>query len=520
MMESAPCPSSQDGERTPPERCPRPLYHQDRPEEKHSVPENHQGEDLTIIKVEVKEESEELKIDAPSLNRVKKEISADDSTENTSEDSKEILVLSLNYKVEDEDLMQRSSEAHSNENSSTYEERSPAQSRQPTSSDSWAECRGPQSTSHGCRRERQGGQQRASQYAANSDYTEAGGLDIDLLIDVVQEREPLWNMGDRHHADVGVTRQLWEEVCHEVVEDWEDLDARAKNQARDRVIKRWRSLRDRFKREFNKEMQAPSGSGGRRSKYKYARALSFLRSTMVSRSTVSSTREPAELNPSGAILQESATGEHFDRPDPSAPSLPSLTSGPSVPSTSAGASWQTSLHEAAVDEVALPLPHPSDTAATYRAPLGSGRQRQRGQEKSYAPEFLHLNASFQNSLKLLSEQMSAGFNLMQNSMLNLSTRLDRMHFDASKSLNHSFFQAVAECTEKLSPDQQMHVMQACQFALAQVSSQAPPPALVVPPAPAPPPATVPPPPPVQYQLPALYQFPTTASVPPLPAHYH
>ncbi|XP_073403829.1 uncharacterized protein [Dendrobates tinctorius] len=53
---------------------------------------------------------------------------------------------------------------------------------------------------------------------------------------------------------------------------------------RDRVIKRWRSLRDCFKREFNKEMQAPSGSGGcRNSKYKYARALSFLWLTMVSR---------------------------------------------------------------------------------------------------------------------------------------------------------------------------------------------------------------------------------------------
>ncbi|XP_073403722.1 uncharacterized protein [Dendrobates tinctorius] len=145
-------------------------------------------------------------------------------------------------------------------------------------------------------------------------------------MDVVREREPLWNMGDRRHADVVVTRGLWEEVCHKVVEDWEDLDARAQNQVRDRVIKRWRSLRDRFKREFNKEMPAPSGSGGRRSKYKYARALSFPRATMVSRSTFCSTREPSELNPSGAIPQESATGD-FNRPDPSAPSLPSLTSG-------------------------------------------------------------------------------------------------------------------------------------------------------------------------------------------------
>ncbi|CAJ0965833.1 unnamed protein product [Ranitomeya imitator] len=67
---------------------------------------------------------------------------------------------------------------------------------------------------------------------------------------------------------------------------------------------------------------------------------------MVSRSTVGSTREAAaELNPCGAIPQESATAGHFDSPGPSAASQPSLTSDPSVPSTSPGASWPAALHE-------------------------------------------------------------------------------------------------------------------------------------------------------------------------------
>ncbi|XP_040284898.1 oocyte zinc finger protein XlCOF7.1-like [Bufo bufo] len=50
----------QDGliERNPPERCPRPLYSQDCPEEK--LPENHQDENLIDIKVEVKVEEEEM----------------------------------------------------------------------------------------------------------------------------------------------------------------------------------------------------------------------------------------------------------------------------------------------------------------------------------------------------------------------------------------------------------------------------------------------------------------------------
>ncbi|CAJ0935676.1 unnamed protein product, partial [Ranitomeya imitator] len=46
---------STDGSRrrNPPERCPRPLYPQDCPEENHNIPEDHQGEDLIDIKVEV-----------------------------------------------------------------------------------------------------------------------------------------------------------------------------------------------------------------------------------------------------------------------------------------------------------------------------------------------------------------------------------------------------------------------------------------------------------------------------------
>ncbi|XP_077126147.1 uncharacterized protein LOC143782521 [Ranitomeya variabilis] len=160
-------------------------------------------------------------------------------------------------------------------------------------------------------------------------------------------------MSDRRHADQLVTRRLWEEVCSAVLDNWEELDAGAQDLARNKVIVQWRSLRDRFKREFNKEIQAPSGSRGRRS------------------STVCSTREPASaLHPSGAISQESATGDHVD---PSV-SVPSLLCDPSAPSTSAGAAGRTSSLEAAGDELQFPLPHPSETAATSRPPLGSGQE--------------------------------------------------------------------------------------------------------------------------------------------------
>ncbi|XP_077107544.1 uncharacterized protein LOC143765099 [Ranitomeya variabilis] len=345
-----------------------------------------------------------------------------------------------------------------------------------SSSQSGARRRVPQSTYHSRRNARRGSHRRASQRAPEQDEEEDEGIDVDTLIQAVQSREPLWKMSDRRHADQYVTRRLWEEVCNAVIDNWEELNAGAQDLARNRVIVRWRSLRDRFKREFNKEMQAPSGSRGRRSRYKHSRALSFLRSTLLSRSTVSSTQEPAsELHPSGAITQGSATGDHVD---PSV-SAPSLLCDPSAPSTSAGAAGWTSSLEAAGDEMEFPLPHPSDTAATSRPPLGSGRQRQRGQERSDAPEFLHLNAAFQNAIKLLGEQTSAGYNMLHKCILELGSRLDRMQSDANQSPRHCFFQSVLRHMENLTPDLQMHVMQGCHTALAQAMSQAPPPTLHV-----------------------------------------
>ncbi|XP_069611806.1 uncharacterized protein [Ranitomeya imitator] len=245
-------------------------------------------------------------------------------------------------------------------------------------------------------------------------------------------------MADRRHADTHVTRRLWDEVCENLFPRWEDLHPRQRSKESDRVRKRWRSLRDCYKREFNEEMQAQSGSAGKKRRcYKYGPALTFLRQTMLNRVTFSSHRAPASTSaPSGAISQESATEGHVGRPHTSDPSVPSTSTTPSTE-----ASLQPSLL-ASDQQLAFPLPHPSDPA-TSRPPLGSWRQRQRGQERSYAPEFLHLNASFQGSFKILGEQVTAGFNMVQarisETSRETSSRLDWLHSDVSQSPANLFF---------------------------------------------------------------------------------
>ncbi|XP_073407887.1 uncharacterized protein [Dendrobates tinctorius] len=85
-------------ERNPPERCPRPLYSQDCPQENHNIPEDHQEEDPT--KDSVKDETEEEAMtrgDQPCVSDGKEEILVDVSTENPCENNG----LSLSCKKED-----------------------------------------------------------------------------------------------------------------------------------------------------------------------------------------------------------------------------------------------------------------------------------------------------------------------------------------------------------------------------------------------------------------------------------
>ncbi|XP_075690327.1 uncharacterized protein LOC142658596 [Rhinoderma darwinii] len=101
--------------RYPPEKCPSPLYSQECPEESHNVPENHQGEDLTNIKVE--DEAEEwVRGDPPCKSEVEEEIPGGVTTENSCKNYEENFMFSLNYKVEDEEIMQH----YSGENLTTF----------------------------------------------------------------------------------------------------------------------------------------------------------------------------------------------------------------------------------------------------------------------------------------------------------------------------------------------------------------------------------------------------------------
>ncbi|KAM4044784.1 uncharacterized protein ACNLHF_008664 [Anomaloglossus baeobatrachus] len=228
-------------------------------------------------------------------------------------------------------------------------------------------------------------------------------------------------------------------------------------------------------------------------------------------------------DPSSALSIPSTSPSDPSLPStsPSDPSLPSTsTSDPSVPSTSTSdpshstlpsfpsyppclsAYWQTSLHEAG-QRVGVPLSHPSDAPET-RTVLGSGRQRQGGQDRG-SVEFLHLNASIHSFIKVLSDQIIAGFNLINHSLQELTSKMDQVLSAVRQTPSQHYFHSVIGQLENLPSEQQIHVMRAFQNAIMLLNPL--PPTTTAPPHP-----TASPYPPAAMQPPALYQPP--------PHYYH
>ncbi|XP_075070954.1 uncharacterized protein LOC142159947 isoform X3 [Mixophyes fleayi] len=104
MMDNRQILTSLDGSsnRNTPGRCPRPLYSQDCAENFHSIPQQYQSQDLTIIKVEVIEGEEEMYVRSDQQCK-EEEIPTDISTDghNSRNTSRDRIILSPDCELKD-----------------------------------------------------------------------------------------------------------------------------------------------------------------------------------------------------------------------------------------------------------------------------------------------------------------------------------------------------------------------------------------------------------------------------------
>ncbi|PIO15310.1 hypothetical protein AB205_0208150 [Aquarana catesbeiana] len=115
------------------------------------------------------------------------------------------------------------------------------------------------------------------------------------LIQLVHARPALWDKRSAEYSDRNCTSMKWE-VFEEVTPNWLSLSNRHRRIRGEKIITRWRSLRDRYRRELKEEAKDSQSGAGSSSKKKspFFEMLDFLRCVMDLRSTTSNISETEE----------------------------------------------------------------------------------------------------------------------------------------------------------------------------------------------------------------------------------
>ncbi|XP_071987730.1 uncharacterized protein [Engystomops pustulosus] len=100
----------------------------------------------------------------------------------------------------------------------------------------------------------------------------------------VKERPLLWNAKHKSYADNVKRKLVWIEICKKVHSTWDTLSQREKETLENDLRKRWRSCRDRFRREVAQNEKS-GASPSRKRPYPHFEELLFLLPTRSLRPT-------------------------------------------------------------------------------------------------------------------------------------------------------------------------------------------------------------------------------------------
>ncbi|XP_077106820.1 uncharacterized protein LOC143807224 [Ranitomeya variabilis] len=124
----------------------------------------------------------------------------------------------------------------------------------------------------------------------------------ETLINLVEANPSIWDQSDSSHHDIVKNRKLWDQIICHFDPRYMEKSTTSKKKIADAVHTRWKSIRDRFVRDYRNNQNAASGSSGKRvTPYVHYDQLLFLQKTLSQRSTICSTAAPRpteELEPS------------------------------------------------------------------------------------------------------------------------------------------------------------------------------------------------------------------------------
>lgn len=106
-------------------------------------------------------------------------------------------------------------------------------------------------------------------------------FDTEKFIQEVHSRECLWNNGLDIYTDKSAKRFAWEEIATSIYKNWDRLEPQEQDEKINDLGKKWRNLRDNYKREKRKDFCTTGENPAiKKRKYIYSDMLSFLDTTV------------------------------------------------------------------------------------------------------------------------------------------------------------------------------------------------------------------------------------------------
>ncbi|XP_030757083.1 uncharacterized protein LOC115882954 [Sitophilus oryzae] len=101
-------------------------------------------------------------------------------------------------------------------------------------------------------------------------------LESEKVIAEIRKRPVLYDSNMIHYCNRSLRKELWAEVCQEVVEDWDKLSKSAKRSKMEGVQQKWKNLKDSYRREIKKQKLSKEGIIKKKRKYLYSDQLNFM----------------------------------------------------------------------------------------------------------------------------------------------------------------------------------------------------------------------------------------------------
>ncbi|CAG9771618.1 unnamed protein product [Ceutorhynchus assimilis] len=134
--------------------------------------------------------------------------------------------------------------------------------------------------------------------------------DSEQLITEVEKRPSLYDKNIKEYNDKNVREKLWREVCEAIIMNWKEVNPECKEKTARDIQRKWKNIRDCFRKEINNEKKCKLGHGKRkRRKYIFYDRLLFLLPSMQEKVKKSNESDNSENEAEDNVETEETSAE-------------------------------------------------------------------------------------------------------------------------------------------------------------------------------------------------------------------